>query len=76
MLIKVKVFPNSKKEEIIKKSKDSFEIKIKEKPVMGRANREAVEILVSFFNVQESKVRLIRGAKKRNKIFDINLDKN
>jgi len=28
-LIKVKVFPNSKREEMIKKSEDSFEIKVK-----------------------------------------------
>jgi uncharacterized protein (TIGR00251 family) len=71
MLIKVKVFPNSKKEEIVKKAEDSFEVKVKEKPVMGRANREAVKILASYFNIPESKVRLIKGFKQRNKIFEI-----
>lgn len=45
MLIKVKVFPNSKKSQILKKSEDSFEVKVKEKP--------------------------IKGAKQRNKIFEI-----
>jgi uncharacterized protein YggU (UPF0235/DUF167 family) len=35
MLIKTKIFPNSRKEEVIKKSEDSFEVKVKEKPVMG-----------------------------------------
>jgi len=71
MLIKVKAFPNSKKEEIIKKSENSFEIKTKEKPLMGRANREIVKILSSYFKIPESKIRLIKGAKQRNKIFEI-----
>jgi len=71
MLIKVKVFPNSKKEEIIKKSEDSFEIRVKEKPEKGKANREVVRILSCYFKIPESKIRLIRGFKKRNKIFEI-----
>jgi len=49
MLIKVKVFPNSKKEEVIKKSEDSFEIKIKEKPEGGRVNKKALKLLSAYF---------------------------
>ncbi|MCK4781715.1 DUF167 domain-containing protein [Candidatus Parcubacteria bacterium] len=44
MLIKVKVFPDSIKQEIIKKSQDSFEIKVKEAPIRGEANRAVVRI--------------------------------
>ena len=71
MFIKVKVFPNSKKIEIIQKSKDSFQIQVKEKPLMGRANKEAIKVLSSYFNIPGSNIKLIRGAKKRNKIFEI-----
>jgi len=71
MLIKVKVFPNSEKEGVIKKSDDSFEIKVKEKPEKGRANREVVRILSFYFKIPESKIRLIKGFKKRNKIFEV-----
>ena len=71
MLIKVKVFPNSKKEEIIKKSEDSFEVKVKAKPEKGMANKEVVKILSAYFKVPESKIRLVKGFKKRNKIFEI-----
>jgi len=49
MLIKVKVFPNSKKEEVIKKSEDSFEVRVKEKPEKGKANREVVRVLKFLF---------------------------
>ena len=71
MLIKVKVFPNSKKEEIIKKSEDSFEVKVKEKPEKGRANKEVVRVLSCYFKIPESKIKLIKGFKKRNKIFEV-----
>lgn len=72
MLIKVKVFPNSKKEGIIKKSNDSFEIKVKERPIKGLANKAVIDILSSHFKVSTSKIRLVKGFKQRNKIFEIN----
>ena len=72
ILIKVKVFPNSRKEEIIKKSKDSFKIKVKEKPKMGKANKAVIKLLSKFFKIPQSKIRLIKGSKERNKIFEIN----
>lgn len=71
MLIKAKVFPNSKKTEIIKKSEDSYEVRVKEKPVRGEANRAVISVLTSFLKISESKIRLIKGFKGRNKIFEI-----
>jgi len=75
MLIKAKIFPNSRKGGVIKKSEDSFEIKVKEKPVRGLANKEAIEILSSYLKIPKSKIRLIKGSKKRNKIFEIKIKK-
>jgi len=72
MFIKVKVFPNSKKKEIVKKSEDSFEIKVKEKPIKGEANRAVVELLADYLSLPAGRIRLIKGAKQRNKIFKIN----
>ncbi|MFA4999095.1 MAG: DUF167 domain-containing protein [Candidatus Paceibacterota bacterium] len=71
MLIKVKVFPCSKENEIVKKSEDSFEVYVKAKPVMGSANRAVVNLLSGFFKIPGEKVRLIKGFKERNKIFEI-----
>ncbi len=71
MLIRVKVFPNSKKEEIIKKSNGSFRAFVKEKPIKGLANRRVIEVLARHFNVPQSKIRLIKGFKQRNKIFGV-----
>lgn len=71
MLVKVKVFANSKKEEIIKKTKDSFVIKVKEKPEMGKANRAVIAALSSYFKTPAFGIRLVKGAKQKNKIFEI-----
>lgn len=71
MLIKVKVFPASKKEELIKKSEDNFEIWVKEPPVMGRANRAVIEALAKYFGVAPAKIRLIKGFRERNKILEL-----
>ena len=71
MLIKVKVFPASKKEEIIKKKENSFEVKVKEKPIRGEANRAVIDVLSNFFNVPKNKIKLIKGFKQRSKIFKI-----
>jgi uncharacterized protein (TIGR00251 family) len=76
MLIKVKVFSNSKKQGIIKKSENSFEVRVKEKPLKGQANKEVIKVLADYFEVLESKVRLIKGFRHTNKIFAIYEEKN
>ncbi len=71
MLIKVKVFPGAKKEEIVKKSEDNFEISVKEKPEMGMANKAVAALLAYYFEIPRQKVRMVKGARERNKIFEI-----
>lgn len=71
MLIKVKVSPNSKEEAIIKKTEDSFEIKVREIAERGLANRAVIKILSSYFKVLPSQIKLLKGAQTRNKIFEI-----
>ena len=72
MLIRVKVFPNSKKEEIIRKSEDSFDIKVREKPIKGEANKAVFSLLADYFEIPRGKIRLMKGSKQGNKIFEIN----
>ncbi len=71
MLIKVKVFPGEKKEELTKKSEDSFVIKVSAKAERGMANERVREILAAYFRVVEGKVKLVKGGKRPNKIFEI-----
>jgi uncharacterized protein YggU (UPF0235/DUF167 family) len=71
MLIKVKVFPNSKIEEIIKKSDDEYIVKVKDKAEQGKANKRVKELLANFFSKGEDKIILIKGSNQQNKIFKI-----
>ena len=73
MLIKVKIFVNAGKQEIIQKSEDVFEIKVKANPEAGKANAEAIKILSKFFKIPETDIKLIKGRKTRNKIFNLTI---
>ncbi len=73
MLIKVKVYPGSKHEEIIKKSNDSFLIRVKEKAEKNQANFRVFQLLSWHFNIPQNCVKIINGAKNQHKIFEINL---
>ncbi len=67
-LIKVKVFPNSGKEEILRKG-DRLVIKVKEEDKKGRANKRVIEILSFIF--PEKGIELVKGSKRKNKIFKL-----
>lgn len=74
MFIKVKVFVNSKKQEIIEKENSGFEIKVKEKAENNLANERVVKILANYFKISENSVKLVKGRKQRSKIFRIDID--
>lgn len=71
MLIKVKVTPESKKDEIVKRSEDSYLVKVKEKAEGGMANMKVKQILAEYFKITGEKIKLIKGGKRPNKIFEI-----
>jgi len=71
MLIKVKAFPESDKDQVLQKNENSFEVFTREKPVLGRANRAIISLLAAFFKIPENKIILIKGFRERSKIFEI-----
>ena len=73
MLIIVRAFPNSNKQEIIKKSEQNFEVKVREKPIAGAANKAIARALATYFKVPFSDVKLIKGFKQRRKTFNVKL---
>ena len=72
MLIKVKAFPSSKKEKIEEVGPDSLEVSVKADPSRGEANKRIVQLLSIHFRTTAGNVRMVKGARSRNKIFDIN----
>jgi hypothetical protein len=71
MHIKVKVSTGAKIEKIVKKSDDSFEIKVKEPAERGLANKRVLELLREAFKGY-NKIRIISGHHSKSKIISIN----
>jgi uncharacterized protein YggU (UPF0235/DUF167 family) len=44
---------------------------VKKKAEEGRANRAVIKILANYFKIDESMIKLVKGFKERNKIFEI-----
>jgi uncharacterized protein len=71
MLIRVHVTPNSKDARVTRTGDASFDVKVDEKAVGGRANKRLVEILSEYFGVPRSKISIVRGAKSREKTVEV-----
>jgi uncharacterized protein YggU (UPF0235/DUF167 family) len=71
MLIKVKVFPDSKIEEVVMVGADKFEVRVRQKAERGLANRRVRQLLAEHFGIMENGARMVKGARKPNKIFEV-----
>ena len=68
---KLKVHPKSKHSKILAKSKDSYEIWIKEPAQRGLANKAAIALLAEELNIPFKKIILIKGASSPSKIVKV-----
>jgi uncharacterized protein YggU (UPF0235/DUF167 family) len=71
MKVSVTVHPNSKTSKVEKNENDHLHIFITESPIEGRANGATIKALSKICNVPKSSIKLLRGVKSRNKIFEI-----
>ena len=71
MKIFVKAKPDGYEEKIEKGDGTHFIVETRERPVQNRANRAITLLLARYFNVEIGKVRMIKGFRERNKIFEI-----
>ena len=67
--IKVKVHADEKKNKIVQKSADTYEVWVKAPAQEGRANEAVRAVLAQQLNVTENKLSLIKGATSPAKIF-------
>ncbi len=74
MYIKIKAFPSSKKESLIKKSNDKFLIHTKEPAERNLANMRIVLLIAEYFKVPTRKVRIISGYHSRSKIVSVDAE--
>ncbi|WP_428898566.1 hypothetical protein Dip518_000766 [Parelusimicrobium proximum] len=71
MYIKVRVHAGEKKNKLVKKSEDTYEIWVRAEAERGKANEAVTEILSAELGVEAKKLFLIKGATGPSKIFEI-----
>ena len=72
MKISVHLKPNSRhREEVVAGDNGSLTIYTKAPAIEGRANTAAAKLLAKYFSVASSKVRLVRGAASKYKVFEV-----
>ena len=72
MKISIHLKPNSRhREEVVADDDGSLTVYTKAPAIEGRANLAAVKLLAKHFGVPSSKIKLLRGAASKYKIFEI-----
>ncbi len=72
MKISVHLKPNSRhREEVVVGDDGSLTVYAKAPAIEGRANVVAAKLLAKYFGVAPSKIKLVRGAASRYKVFEI-----
>lgn len=69
MIIQVKVYPGSGREEIIKISEKGYKAYLKKPAKDNKANLELLKLLKHYF---KGNIKIIKGLKSRNKIIEVN----
>lgn len=67
--IKVKVHAGEKKNKLVQKAPDTFELWVKAPAEQGRANEAVRALLAQHLNLPENELSLIKGATSPAKIF-------
>ena len=74
MKIPATIKPNSRRrEEVVVGSDGVYIIYTKAPAIEGRANAAAIKLLAKYFGVAQSGVRLVRGARAKHKMFEVDI---
>lgn len=66
ILIKIKISPNAKKNEIIKTDTET-KIKITAQPIDGKANKCLIEFLSKHFKIPKTSIQIVKGETSKEK---------
>lgn len=70
-ILKIKVLPGSKRNEISGFWQDMLKIKVTAQPEDGKANRACINLISDKLNIPKNKISLIKGHKSREKQINI-----
>lgn len=71
MLVRVRVTPNAKRPLVVRVAEGSYEVKVDERAEGGKANKRLLEILSEHLGVQKSSLRIVSGARSRDKLVEV-----
>lgn len=71
-LLRVRVQPGSKRDELAGRREGALVIRVTAPPVDGRANKAACKFLAALAGIPASRVEVIRGATRRDKVIRLN----
>ena len=72
MKISVLIKPNSRhREEVVANDDGSLTVYTKAPAIEGRANLAAAKLLAKHFSMAPSKIKLVRGAASKYKVFEV-----
>ncbi len=71
MKVSVRAHPNSRKNQLLELEPGRLEIWLRAPALENQANAALVEILAEHFHVRKSAIELLRGARSKEKLFEI-----
>jgi uncharacterized protein YggU (UPF0235/DUF167 family) len=71
MYVKVRVYPDNKKEMVIKLAENNYEIRVKEPAERNLANNRVRILIGAEYKVNEKQVRIVTGHHSPVKILDV-----
>ena len=69
-VIRVRVTTKAK-ENSVKNSRDDFKVHLTAAPVGGKANKALIGILAEYFSLKRSQIKIIKGARSRDKLVSL-----
>ncbi len=71
MKIAVKVKPNARQSRV-EVSESGYTVYVTEPPQDNKANKAVIKMLSGYLKVAKSRITIVRGAKSREKLIEIN----
>jgi len=70
----IKVHPRARNRAVEEVKEGEYKIRVLSPPSGGKANKEVIETLASYFDLPLSRVKIVRGIKSRHKLVAIEVD--
>lgn len=69
VLISVHVTPNSKKPAVERTGPESYNVRVDERAIGGKANIRLIELMAKHLGVRKSQISIVKGARGRDKLL-------